>query len=78
MGDVKLALVLGFVLGWPVAIAIMVGMVSALVPSFYLLARHGMKARKMKIAVRPVPRVRRRSSGSSGAQPLLDAYLAAF
>jgi prepilin signal peptidase PulO-like enzyme (type II secretory pathway) len=32
-----------------VPVALMVGMVSALVPSFYLLARHGLAARKMGI-----------------------------
>ncbi len=77
MGDVKLALLLGFALGWPVAIAMMFGMVSALVPSFYLLARHGMKARKMKIAFGPFLCF----GGIVGlfwGQQLLDAYLAGF
>jgi leader peptidase (prepilin peptidase) / N-methyltransferase len=53
MGDVKLALLLGAMLGRTVPIAIMVGMVAALVPSAILLARHGAKARKMGVPLGP-------------------------
>ena len=53
MGDVKLALLLGFMLGRIVPIAIFVGMITALVPSVVLLARHGSAARKMKIPFGP-------------------------
>jgi leader peptidase (prepilin peptidase)/N-methyltransferase len=53
MGDVKLALLLGFMLGRTVPIAIFVGMITALVPSVVLLARHGSAARKMKIPFGP-------------------------
>jgi leader peptidase (prepilin peptidase)/N-methyltransferase len=53
MGDVKLALLMGAVLGRTVSVALMVGMLSALVPSFYLLARHGRAARKMGIPFGP-------------------------
>ena len=53
MGDVKLALLLGFMLGRVVPIAIFVGMITALVPSVVLLARHGSAARKMKIPFGP-------------------------
>jgi leader peptidase (prepilin peptidase) / N-methyltransferase len=53
MGDVKLALLLGAMLGRTVPIAIMVGMVAALVPSAVLLARHGAKARKMGVPLGP-------------------------
>jgi leader peptidase (prepilin peptidase)/N-methyltransferase len=53
MGDVKLALLLGFMLGRTVPIAIFVAMISALVPSAVLLVRHGRKARKMKIPFGP-------------------------
>jgi leader peptidase (prepilin peptidase)/N-methyltransferase len=49
MGDVKLALLLGFGLGRTVPVAMMLGMISALVPSAVLLARHGKAARKMRI-----------------------------
>ena len=53
MGDVKLALLLGFALGQTVPVAMMIGMLSALVPSAVLLARHGAAARKMRIPFGP-------------------------
>jgi len=53
MGDVKLALLLGVALGPTVVVAMMVGMVSALVPSVVLYARHGSAARKMRIPFGP-------------------------
>lgn len=53
MGDVKLALLLGFALGPAVVVALMVGMISALVPAVVLYARHGSAARKMRIPFGP-------------------------
>jgi prepilin signal peptidase PulO-like enzyme (type II secretory pathway) len=53
MGDVKLALLMGAALGKTVSVAMMSGMLFALVPSLYLLARHGQKARKMGIPFGP-------------------------
>ena len=53
MGDVKLALLLGVALGRTVPVAMMLGMVAALVPSVVLFARHGSAARKMKIPFGP-------------------------
>jgi leader peptidase (prepilin peptidase)/N-methyltransferase len=53
MGDVKLALLLGVMLGRVVPVALMIGMVSALVPSAVLFARHGARARKMAIPFGP-------------------------
>jgi leader peptidase (prepilin peptidase)/N-methyltransferase len=53
MGDVKLALLMGAVLGRTVSVALMAGMFAALVPSFYLVARHGRAARKMGIPFGP-------------------------
>jgi leader peptidase (prepilin peptidase)/N-methyltransferase len=53
MGDVKLALLLGVALGPAVVVAMMVGMISALVPSVVLFARHGSAARKMRIPFGP-------------------------
>jgi leader peptidase (prepilin peptidase)/N-methyltransferase len=53
MGDVKLALLMGAALGRTVPVALMIGMVSALVPGLYLLARHGSAARKMRIPFGP-------------------------
>src|SRR5262249_39360287 len=53
MGDVKLALLLGVGLGRTVPVSMAVGMVSALVPSFALLIKHGSAARKMGIPFGP-------------------------
>ncbi len=73
MGDVKLALLMGAVLGRTVSVALMVGMFAALVPSVILLARHGTAARKMGIPFGPFLAV-----GSVVAlfwgHDLLDAY----
>jgi len=53
MGDVKLALLMGAVLGKLVSVALMVGMFAAFLPGLYLLARHGSAARKMAIPFAP-------------------------
>jgi leader peptidase (prepilin peptidase) / N-methyltransferase len=54
MGDVKLALLLGVMLGRTVGIALMFGMFAALVPSLVLVVRHGgARARKMGIPFAP-------------------------
>ena len=74
MGDVKLALFMGAVLGKTIAVALMAGMFAALLPGLYLLARHGSKARKMGIPFAPFL-----AFGSVIAlfwgEALLDAYL---
>jgi leader peptidase (prepilin peptidase)/N-methyltransferase len=74
MGDVKLALLIGFMLGRTVPIGMFAGFVSSLVPSLVLFARHGMKARKMKIPFAPFLAL----GGLVGlflGHPLLDWYL---
>ncbi|MDQ3858015.1 MAG: prepilin peptidase [Actinomycetota bacterium] len=53
MGDVKLALLLGAALGKTVAVALMLGMLAALVAAVVLLVRHGAAARKMAIPFGP-------------------------
>jgi leader peptidase (prepilin peptidase)/N-methyltransferase len=53
MGDVKLALLLGAALGRTVPVALMVGFLTALVPSLFLIARHGQAARKRAIPFGP-------------------------
>jgi leader peptidase (prepilin peptidase)/N-methyltransferase len=53
MGDVKLALLMGAALGRAVPVALMLGMIAALVPSIVLFARHGSRARKMAIPFAP-------------------------
>jgi leader peptidase (prepilin peptidase)/N-methyltransferase len=53
MGDVKLALLMGAALGRTVTVALLLGMIAALVPSVVLFFRHGSKARKMGIPFAP-------------------------
>jgi leader peptidase (prepilin peptidase)/N-methyltransferase len=53
MGDVKLALLLGAALGRTAPVALMVGMLAALVPAAFLFAIHGRRARKMAIPFGP-------------------------
>jgi leader peptidase (prepilin peptidase) / N-methyltransferase len=77
MGDVKLALLLGAMLGRTVPVALMIGMLSALAPSIVLFARHGAAARKMKIPFAPFLAL----GGVVGlffGDDVLDAYLNAF
>jgi len=74
LGDVKLALLLGAMLGRTVSIGLAAGMVSALVPSIWLFARHGAKARKMKIPFAPFLALGGVVALFAGKR-LLDAYL---
>jgi leader peptidase (prepilin peptidase)/N-methyltransferase len=53
MGDVKLALLLGAMLGRTVPVALMIGAVAAMIPAVVLLARHGSAARKMGVPFGP-------------------------
>jgi leader peptidase (prepilin peptidase) / N-methyltransferase len=53
MGDVKLALLLGAMLGRTVGVGLMLGMLFALVPAVVLAARHGAAARKLAIPFAP-------------------------
>jgi leader peptidase (prepilin peptidase)/N-methyltransferase len=53
MGDVKLALLMGAALGKTVSVALMFGMLAAMVPGIYLFARHGSAARKMGVPFGP-------------------------
>ena len=77
MGDVKLALLLGAMVGRTVPVALMVGMLSALAPSAVLFARHGMAARKMKIPFAPFLAFGGVVALFFGDR-LLDAYLTLF
>ena len=49
MGDVKLALLIGALLGKTTPVGIMLGLLLALVPSVVLIARHG--ARRPRLAI---------------------------
>jgi leader peptidase (prepilin peptidase)/N-methyltransferase len=74
MGDVKLALLMGAALGRTVGVALMAGMLAAMVPSLVLFGLHGLKARKMKIPFGPFLAI----GGVVGlfwGHGLLDAYL---
>src|SRR6187200_2048061 len=77
MGDVKLALLLGAMLGRTVPVGLMLGMVAALVPSVVLLARHGSAARKMGIPFAPFLAFGALVALFAGQQ-LLDAYFGHF
>ena len=74
MGDVKLALLLGVMLGRVAPVALMVAMVSALVPAVVLLARHGQAARKMGIPFGPFLAFGS-LVGLFFGEAILDAYL---
>jgi leader peptidase (prepilin peptidase)/N-methyltransferase len=74
MGDVKLALLLGFALGRTVPVGMFAGMIAALVPSIVLFARHGSAARKMAIPFAPFLALGGVLALFAG-QPLLHAYL---
>ena len=77
MGDVKLALLLGAMLGTSVAVGLMLGMLSALAVGVVLIARHGSSARKMAIPFGPFL-----AFGSIVAlfwgEAILDRYLSLF
>jgi len=74
MGDVKLALLLGAMLGRTVPVALMMGMLAALVPAAILFAKFGTAARKRAIPFAPFL-----AFGGIVAlfvgEPLLHAYL---
>jgi prepilin signal peptidase PulO-like enzyme (type II secretory pathway) len=77
MGDVKLALLLGAMLGASVSVALMLGFLAALVPAVVLLARHGGAARKMGVPLVPFLSLGAIVALFLGAR-LLDAYLGLF
>ncbi|MDQ2910325.1 MAG: prepilin peptidase [Actinomycetota bacterium] len=77
MGDVKLALLLGAMLGRLVGVGLMLGMLAALLPSIVLLARHGSAARKMGIPFAPFLAVGALIALFAG-DSLLHAYLSTF
>jgi leader peptidase (prepilin peptidase)/N-methyltransferase len=74
MGDVKLALLLGFAVGRSIPVGLFLGMIAALVPSAVLFARHGSKARKMAIPFGPFLAIGGVIAFFWGDR-LLDAYL---
>jgi leader peptidase (prepilin peptidase)/N-methyltransferase len=77
MGDVKLALLLGAMLGRLVGVGLLLGMLAALLPSIVLLARHGSAARKMGIPFAPFLALGAVIALFAG-DSLLHAYLSTF
>jgi leader peptidase (prepilin peptidase)/N-methyltransferase len=77
MGDVKLALLMGAILGRNVSVALMVGMLAALLPSIVLFARHGTSARKMAIPFGPFLAVGSIVALFAGDR-LLELYLSVY
>lgn len=77
MGDVKLALLLGAMLGRSVAVGLMIGFLAALVPAVALAVRHGSKARKMAIPFAPFLAFGGIVALFAGGA-ILDSYLALF
>jgi leader peptidase (prepilin peptidase)/N-methyltransferase len=77
MGDVKLAFLMGAALGRTVPVAMLLGMVAALVPGIVLLARHGQAARKIRIPFGPFLALGSAVALFAG-HPLLHAYWAVF
>jgi leader peptidase (prepilin peptidase)/N-methyltransferase len=77
MGDVKLALLLGAVLGASVSLALMLGLFAALVPAAVLVSRHGAAARKMGVPLVPFLALGAVVTLFVGER-ILDAYLGLF
>ena len=74
MGDVKLALLIGALLGKTTPVGIMLGLLLALVPSVVLLARHGARARRLAIPFAPFLAAGALVALFAG-HPILHAYL---
>jgi leader peptidase (prepilin peptidase)/N-methyltransferase len=74
MGDVKLALLIGALLGKTTPVGLMLGLLLALVPSVVLLARRGVAARKVAIPFAPFLAAGAVIALFAG-EPILHAYL---
>jgi leader peptidase (prepilin peptidase) / N-methyltransferase len=74
MGDVKLALLIGALLGKTTPVGIMLGLLLALVPSAVLLVRHGARARRLAIPFAPFLAAGAVVALFAG-HPILHAYL---
>lgn len=74
MGDVKLALLIGALLGVTTPVGLMLGMFLALVPSIVLFARHGARARRIAIPFAPFLCAGAVIALFAG-EPILHAYL---
>jgi leader peptidase (prepilin peptidase) / N-methyltransferase len=77
MGDVKLALLIGALLGATTPVGLMLGLLFALVPSIVLLARHGVGARRLAIPFAPFLAAGALVALFAGGS-ILHAYLGVF
>ena len=77
MGDVKLALLIGALLGATAAVGLMLALLFALIPSIVLLARHGAGARRLAIPFAPFLAAGALVALFAG-QHILHAYLGVF
>ena len=74
MGDVKLALLIGAMLGRTTPVGVMLALLFGLVPSIVLIARHGAGARKLGIPFAPFLAAGAVVALFAG-EPILHAYL---
>ena len=74
MGDVKLALLLGAMLGREVGVGLMIGFLAAFLPAIVLIALRGRAARKIPIPFAPFLALGALIALFAG-EPLLDWYL---
>lgn len=74
MGDVKLALLIGAMLGRMTPVGVLLGLLLALIPSVVLLVRHGSRARRLAIPLAPFLAAGAVVALFAG-QHILDAYL---
>ena len=77
MGDVKLALLIGALLGRTTPVAIMLALFLALIPTIFLIARHGARARRLAIPFAPFLAAGAVIALFAG-EPILNAYLHHF
>jgi leader peptidase (prepilin peptidase)/N-methyltransferase len=77
MGDVKLALLIGALLGRTTPVAMMLALFLALVPTIVLVARHGARARRLAIPFAPFLAAGAVIALFAG-EPILNAYLHHF
>ena len=74
MGDVKLALLIGALLGRTTPVAFMLTLLLSLIPTVFLIARHGSGARKLAIPFAPFLAAGAVIALFAG-DPILNAYL---
>ena len=74
MGDVKLALLIGALLGKTTPVGLLLALFMAFVPSLVLIARHGARARRLAIPFAPFLCAGAVVALFAG-EPILHAYL---